>query len=194
MTDNTMKLLAFSRAIGRLKSIPRTGWLRKNISNPESVAEHMHRVAMFAFLLDPNAVDVTKCIKMSLVHDMGESIIGDLTPWCGVSQEEKVKMEREAVRDIAKMVPSSVEQEFISLWEEYEAAKTPEALAVKDLDKFEMIAQAYEYEQDLDSPAALQEFFDSTRGKFRTETVKRWVEELETNRNANTSVPKETAN
>jgi putative hydrolase of HD superfamily len=38
-------------------------------------------------------------------------------------------------------------QEISSLWEEYEAAATPEALLVKDFDKFEMIVQALEYEQ-----------------------------------------------
>ena len=37
--------------------------------------------------------------------------------------------------------------EISALWEEYEAATTPEALLVKDLDKFEMIVQAFEYEK-----------------------------------------------
>lgn len=37
--------------------------------------------------------------------------------------------------------------EMASLWHEYEEAKTPEALFVKDLDKFEMIVQALEYER-----------------------------------------------
>lgn len=37
--------------------------------------------------------------------------------------------------------------EIIELWHEYEDAKTPEALFVKDLDKFEMIVQALEYEK-----------------------------------------------
>jgi putative hydrolase of HD superfamily len=38
-------------------------------------------------------------------------------------------------------------QEITSLWQEYEDAATPEALLVKDLDKFEMIVQALEYEK-----------------------------------------------
>jgi putative hydrolase of HD superfamily len=38
-------------------------------------------------------------------------------------------------------------QEIAELWHEYEDAKTPEALFVKDLDKFEMIVQALEYEK-----------------------------------------------
>ncbi len=49
----------------------------------------MHRMAVFAFFLDKNALDVGKCIKMALVHDMGESIVGDITPHCGVSEQDK---------------------------------------------------------------------------------------------------------
>jgi putative hydrolases of HD superfamily len=40
-----------------------------------------------------------------------------------------------------------VAQEIAQLWQEYEDATTPEALLVKDLDKFEMIVQAMEYEK-----------------------------------------------
>ena len=36
---------------------------------------------------------------------------------------------------------------------------------MKDLDKFDMIFQAYEYEQLENKPGSLQEFFDSTNGK-----------------------------
>jgi putative hydrolase of HD superfamily len=38
-------------------------------------------------------------------------------------------------------------KEMFALWQEYEEAKTPEALLVKDLDKFELIVQAMEYEK-----------------------------------------------
>lgn len=44
-------------------------------------------------------------------------------------------------------------QEISELWAEYEAASSPEALLVKDFDKFEMIMQALEYEKcKLDIP------------------------------------------
>jgi putative hydrolases of HD superfamily len=38
-------------------------------------------------------------------------------------------------------------QEIFSLWQEYENCETMEAKFVKDLDKFEMILQAFEYEK-----------------------------------------------
>lgn len=54
------------------------------------------------------------------------------------------------------------------LWHEYEAQATPESHLVKDFDKLEMIIQAHEYEQA--QGLQLQQFFDSTQGKFKTAT------------------------
>jgi len=54
------------------------------------------------------------------------------------------------------------------LWHEYEAQSTPESHLVKDFDKLEMIIQAHEYEQA--QGLQLQQFFDSTQGKFKTDT------------------------
>ena len=41
----------------------------------------------------------------------------------------------------------NIANEIMSLWREYEDGTTPEASLVKDLDKFEMITQAVEYEK-----------------------------------------------
>ena len=48
---------------------------------------------------------------------------------------------------IAKMVPDEVGADWVSLWREFEEGATKEAVVVKHLDKFDMIAQAFEYEQ-----------------------------------------------
>ncbi|OGM27051.1 hypothetical protein A2627_01820 [Candidatus Woesebacteria bacterium RIFCSPHIGHO2_01_FULL_39_28] len=39
--------------IGKLKEVLRTGWTKKGIKNPESVAEHTWRVAILALILSP---------------------------------------------------------------------------------------------------------------------------------------------
>lgn len=59
-------------------------------------------------------------------------------------------------------------QEVDVLWHEYEAQSSPEAALVKDFDKLEMILQAHEYEQG--QGLGLQQFFNSTAGKFKTDT------------------------
>jgi hypothetical protein len=50
------------------------------------------------------------------------------------------------------------------LLQEYEDQKSAEAQFVKDLDRMDMVQQAFEYEQLEHRPGTLQEFFDSTRG------------------------------
>ncbi|RZF36914.1 hypothetical protein LSTR_LSTR004602 [Laodelphax striatellus] len=52
------------------------------------------------------------------------------------------------------------------LFEEYEAQETSEAKFVKELDRLDMVVQAYEYEKRDETYGHLQEFFDSTQGKF----------------------------
>ena len=57
---------------------------------------------------------------------------------------------------------------FSPLLQEFEEQKTKEALFVKDLDRFDMILQAHDYEVEANRRDGwLQEFFDSTEGNFR---------------------------
>ncbi|MGH0163517.1 UNVERIFIED_CONTAM: hypothetical protein FKN15_045391 [Acipenser sinensis] len=53
---------------------------------------------------------------------------------------------------------------LIGQLKEYEYQSSPEAMLVKELDQFEMILQAYEYEDQEKKPGRMQEFFDSTKG------------------------------
>jgi putative hydrolase of HD superfamily len=66
-----------------LKNIPRTGWLQKGIPfyEAESIAEHSFEVAAIALALLNNVrikVDAEKVLAMALIHDLSESVIGDM--------------------------------------------------------------------------------------------------------------------
>ncbi|KAH0912768.1 hypothetical protein HID58_036089 [Brassica napus] len=73
-----------------------------------------------------------------------------------------------------------VAEEIAELWREYEANASPEAKLVKDFDKLEMILQALEYEQEQGKD--LEEFFQSTAGKFQTDIGKAWALEIASRR------------
>ena len=63
----------------KLKGVKRTGWVRKGIPEAESVADHSFGVAILALLLSlPPEIDRDALIKMALLHDLGESVIGDI--------------------------------------------------------------------------------------------------------------------
>lgn len=60
---------------------------------------------VLAFFALPTEYVGSRCLKMCLVHDMAESIVGDLTPHCGVSVEEKHRQEEAAMETLIKLVP-----------------------------------------------------------------------------------------
>ncbi|VIO88561.1 HD domain containing protein [Brugia malayi] len=172
----TRDIFNLLNVLNELKHLKRTGWVKFNIPEPETVACHMYRMAVLAMLLDNNDCDRAKCIRMTLVHDLGEAIIGDITPRCGISVTEKHRLEDEAMKKITEMVPSTVGEDWYSLWQEYEANETKEAKIVKHLDKFDMVVQASHYEQKYGID--LEEFFTTTKDSFTLEPFMSWNEEL----------------
>lgn len=178
--ENILELLTL---VGKLKSTKRTGWVYRGVPSPESVSDHMYRMAMMCLLLPVQQdcgtpVNREHCMKLALVHDMAECIVGDITPQDNVSKEDKHKMELEAMEQLKDLADEKTGKELFALWNEYETQGTAEARFVKDLDRFEMILQAQEYETEASRPGWLQEFFDSTRGKFKHPVVQGLVEEL----------------
>ena len=137
-------------------------------------------MAMVATFSD-TPVDANKCIKMALVHDLAEATVGDITPHCGVSDQDKHELELKAMAKMTELSPMGG-SEIKSLWDEYEAGTTDEAKLVKDLDKLEMTLQALEYEGDGKNGKSLDGFFDSTRGKWRTKLGEEWGKEIESRR------------
>ncbi|VDN19052.1 unnamed protein product [Gongylonema pulchrum] len=166
--------------------------LENEIEEPETVASHMYRMAMLAMVLDDSGFDRAKCIRMALVHDLSEAIVGDITPFCGISSEQKHHLENEAMKKIVQMVPAATGSDWYSLWREYEMNATKEAMIVKHLDKFDMIAQAFHYEQkynigkahfiDIYYISDLEEFFTSTENLFTLEPFVTWNRELRAKR------------
>ncbi|XP_077601170.1 5'-deoxynucleotidase HDDC2 isoform X2 [Stigmatopora nigra] len=175
---DSMRMLQFFKLIGQLKRVPRTGWVYKDVKDPESVSDHMYRMALMSLLIKDPTVDKDKCIKLALVHDMAECIVGDLTPSDNVSKEEKHRREEAAMQQLKSLIPESLGKEIFALWEEYEHRISAEAKLVKEFDRLEMILQAHEYEELEGTPGRLQEFFDSTQGCFQHPDVVQLVSAL----------------
>ncbi|XP_071951348.1 5'-deoxynucleotidase HDDC2-like [Antedon mediterranea] len=181
-----MKMLRFFSMIHKLKTIKRAGWVRTRVSNPESVPDHMYRMAIMSmFIPSSTGVNKNRIMKLALIHDMAECIVGDITPFDNVSKDEKYRREQEAMQELTELAGPEVGQEIYTLWKEYEQQSTPEAKWVKDLDRYEMIQQAFDYEKQENKLGSLQEFFDCTKGKFQNEEIKEWVNELERQRDTN---------
>jgi len=158
----------FARLVGKLKTTPRTGWVRRGVPRYESVADHSWRVATLSLLLfgrNDDNFDAPKCIQMALVHDLAECLVGDIVPDDNISAESKQKMEHDAMIRIATTLGQAcpndhARQHLLDLFDEYEKRESLESKAVKDLDLLDMIIQADEYEQAFGLD--LSEFFQGT--------------------------------
>jgi len=145
-----MPLLDFFIEAGTLKRLPRTGWLLRGVSNPESIADHSYRVALITLFLAEELrnkgveIDVERALKIALLHDIGEARITDIPKTAGY-YIDKGKAEKKAVMEL--LLTSPRPREYFKLWREYEEELSPEGRLVKFADRLEMLIQALEYER-----------------------------------------------
>jgi putative hydrolase of HD superfamily len=97
----------------------------------------------------PPGLDVTKCIKMCLIHDLAESVVGDITPADNIPKAEKHRREAETLDFIRHKLLGSVDggkagEDIYALWREFEDSQTPESIFAQDLDKVELLLQMLE--------------------------------------------------
>lgn len=167
--------------VGRLKAVKRTGWVLRGVPDPETVSSHSHRMAVMAMTVPSLSPEVqSRLIKMALIHDLAECLVGDLVPG-QVPKSQKSQMEQAAMLEITTGLPADLQAEILGLFDEYEAGVTHTALLCKDLDKLDMLFQAFEYEQK--GSVSLQDFFDSTEAKIVTEFGVQVLAELTKKRN-----------
>ena len=134
-------LLDFLRRAERLKDTVRSGYTSEG--RQESVADHTWRLCLMAFLLHDRFpdVDFVRLIQICVVHDLGEAIGGDIPAPEQAEVGAKADQERRDLLDLLSPLPPRLRDEIVALWDEYEAAATPEARLAKALDKLETLLQ-----------------------------------------------------
>jgi putative hydrolase of HD superfamily len=139
--DELEGILTFLRAAERLKMVTRSGWT--SAGEPESVAEQTWRLCLMAMLLYGRApgIDLARLLKMCLIHDLGEAMSGDVPAPAQTAGGHKAGRERADLLELTASLPPALREEIVELWDEYEAAGSPEAKLAKGLDKLETILQ-----------------------------------------------------
>lgn len=129
-----------------LKGVPRQGWIDKaGIARPESVADHSYGTALAAMAAgDALGLDTLRMVRMALLHDLAESVTGDIVPGA-VPAAEKAGKERAAMEGILLGLPEPARGACAAAWSEFEEGRTAEAAMVREIDKIEMGAQAAAY-------------------------------------------------
>jgi putative hydrolases of HD superfamily len=134
-------VLDFLRAAEQLKNTTRTSWTSSG--NQETVAAHTWRLCLMSLLFARNFpnVDVAKLLKICIVHDLGEAVGGDISAVAQQGMPSKAEQERADLLQLAAPLPDVLRNELVALWDEYEAAVSPEAKLAKAFDKLETIMQ-----------------------------------------------------
>ncbi|HYR08822.1 MAG TPA: HD domain-containing protein [Longimicrobium sp.] len=140
-TAEILGVLEFLRAAEKLKSTHRSAWT--SAGQPESVAEHTWRLCLMALVLKDGfpGVDFARLVKMCIIHDLGEAIGGDIPAIHQIPGQSKADQERADLLELLQPLPERLRAEITGLWDEYEAASSPEARLAKALDKLETIMQ-----------------------------------------------------
>ena len=134
----------------KLKDVIRTGWLDWNVKRDrvESIAEHIFGVQMLALAMKSEYeydIDIKKVIYMLAIHELGETIIGDLTLF-QISREEKEKLEHDAVHNILSSLIDGEEIEKLFL--EFDSHETKESIFAYECDKLECDIQCKLYDEE----------------------------------------------
>ncbi len=149
----------------------------------------MYRMSLLTMFAPPSltsSVNIPHCTKMALVHDMAESIVGDITPIDGINKQEKSRRETITMDYLCNSLLGNVGggmtgRDLRQIWQEYEDGQTLEAKYVHDIDKMELVLQMLEYEKEYNGEIDLGEF-EWVKHKIVLPEVRAWCDEVANDR------------
>ncbi len=162
MSINNNNLDKVIRDFLTLKKIRRTGWQLRGIKEGESIADHCFGVVFLTYFLAPlvkTKIDRNKAVSIAIIHEIGETRVGDI-PFVALKYfQNKSSMETMAIKDVLDPLSEETSQESLALFREFEEETTIEGRFVKAIDKLEMLATAAEYEKA--GFSGLKDFWDN---------------------------------
>ena len=145
MTDRLQAQFDFLNEADRLKSVLRATTLVDG-SRRENSGEHSWHLALYAMTLADQAgpgVDLNRVIRMLLLHDLVEIDVGDVPihskGGTAHASADTQAAEAKAADRIFGLLPEDQARAFRALWDEFEAAETPEAIFAKSLDRVQPV-------------------------------------------------------
>ena len=145
MSDTLEAQFAFLNEADRLKSVLRATTLVDG-SRRENSGEHSWHLALYAMVLADQAapgVNIDRVIRMLILHDLVEIDVGDVPIHSANGQAhasaDTQAAEQKAADRIFGLLPADQAQAFRALWDEFEAAETPDAVFAKSLDRVQPV-------------------------------------------------------
>jgi putative hydrolases of HD superfamily len=145
LTRRLDQQFAFLNEADKLKQVLRATTLCDG-SRRENSGEHSWHLALYAMVLADQAapgVDINRVIRMLILHDLVEIDVGDVpihsANGAAHASLETMAAEARAATRIFGLLPPDIAQNFRALWEEFEAAETPDAIFAKSLDRVQPV-------------------------------------------------------
>ena len=139
------------------------------------MADHTCAVALLAMYEgERRGYDLERILKLALIHDLEEAIMGDLTPQDKASLgPTKVQKDREtAIRELLSKLPSKSRASYLKLWTDLKERRSKEARLVHQLDNVEMAFQAHKYGKRM-GQRKMRDFYDSAIKETNDPILKR---------------------
>lgn len=106
----------------KLKSVLRCAYTSDS-KRKESSADHSWMLALLAIFLLPEVgtkIDQLKVLKMLILHDLAEAIVGDSYPWETRKRINKHEREKKALKEIVTDLSKRTAHVILALWLEFE--------------------------------------------------------------------------
>ena len=160
-------LLQFLDLAEKLKCHTRHSWTSSG--RQESVAEHVYRLLVFAWLVREEFpdYDMNRVMELALFHDMGEALTGDIPAF--EKDKEDEKKEEQSQEKIAGMLPEPYRERLADIFREVEKKETKESRLLAALDKLEALIQ--HNEADLSTWLPLEYDLQLTYGQEQTKSI-----------------------
>ena len=139
MDERLERQLAFALEIDKEKNVFRQTHLSGHGRN-ENDAEHAWHMAVMAYLLREYAnepVDIAKVMVMCLIHDVVEIDAGDTYAYDAEGLMTQKAREEAAKERIFSLLPDDQRDELSALFDEFEAAETPESRFARAMDNLQ---------------------------------------------------------
>ncbi|KKP93830.1 MAG: HD domain containing 2 [Parcubacteria group bacterium GW2011_GWA1_36_12] len=171
---NLEGILDFIMAVGKLKKIPRKGWVLRGVKNPETVAAHSFSMSLMAWLILRSRnlkLHQEKLLKMVLYHELSRVYSEEMTPydsvltgrnaktkkdilkqWVRLSRKEKsetflrdYRKEKIAIKKLASILDDKRREEIMLLWEEFKAGSSSEGYFLNQIEAVSTLFKSLVY-------------------------------------------------
>lgn len=163
------EIFEFYKKYSELEKVLRKGWLMRNVpvERKEDDAHHTLQTILLADLIirknSIEGINILKVLEILLMHEIGETIIGDIS-MIEEDYQEKKKREKDAVRKQLECLGEELANYYFTLWQEFEEQKTKEATFAYFIDKLDAVLKSKQYDEELGKNVYFNEFFPHALG------------------------------